>query len=114
MPASPSLLRLSRSKPIRAPMSRAIAKSRMVSRSKGSIMPAVVHGRREAEQKAAIRERAAASGIAPVRFTGAALPPAVGERYRAALADGDYGTMDWLAREPERRSSPDKVWPGAR
>jgi epoxyqueuosine reductase len=77
-------------------------------------MPTVVHGRREAEQKAAIRERAAASGIAPVRFTGAALPPAVGERYRAAVADGDHGTMDWLAREPERRSSPDKVWPGAR
>ncbi|MFL5332647.1 MAG: tRNA epoxyqueuosine(34) reductase QueG [Geminicoccaceae bacterium] len=77
-------------------------------------MPAVVHGRREAEKKAAIRERASASGIAPVRFTGATLPPAVGERYRAALARGDHGSMDWLAREPERRSSPDKVWAAAR
>src|SRR4051812_30029202 len=114
MPGSPSPLRFSRSTPIRAPMRGAVAKSRIVSRSKGSFMPTVVHGRREPEQKAAIRERAAASGIAPVRFTGAALPPAVGERYRAAVADGDHGTMDWLAREPERRSSPDKVWPGAR
>ncbi|MFZ1428361.1 MAG: tRNA epoxyqueuosine(34) reductase QueG, partial [Geminicoccaceae bacterium] len=31
-----------------------------------------------------------------------------------ALAAGDHGTMGWLAREPERRSSPDCLWPEAR
>lgn len=62
----------------------------------------------------AIRERAAALGLAPVRFTWASLPEAVGARYRAALAQGHHGTMDWLAREPERRASPDRLWPEAR
>ena len=63
---------------------------------------------------AAIRARAAALHLDGIRFTGATLPAEVGRRYRAALAAGQQGSMDWLAREPERRSSPDRLWPAAR
>ena len=54
------------------------------------------------------------SGLAPVRFTAATLPAEVGDRFAAALTAGDHGSMDWLAREPQRRSSPDRLWPAAR
>ena len=65
-------------------------------------------------EKAAIRERAATLGLEPVRFTAATLPPEIGRRYRAGLVAGEHGTMDWLAREPARRESPDRLWPAAR
>lgn len=65
-------------------------------------------------RKAAIRERAAALGLAPVRFAPAALPPETGRHYRDAIAAGRHGSMDWLARDPERRESPDRLWPAAR
>ena len=61
-----------------------------------------------------IRARARGLGLDEIRFARATLPPEVGERYRAALAAGDHGTMDWLARDPERRASPDRLWPAAR
>ena len=63
---------------------------------------------------AAIRRRAAGLGLAPVGIAPARLAAGTGERYREALAQGRHGTMDWLAREPERRSSPDRLWPEAR
>jgi epoxyqueuosine reductase len=63
---------------------------------------------------AAIRERATALGLDVVRFAPAALPPEVGERYRAFVAAGRHGDMDWLARDPELRSSPAALWPEAR
>ncbi|HEX6010449.1 MAG TPA: tRNA epoxyqueuosine(34) reductase QueG, partial [Geminicoccaceae bacterium] len=63
---------------------------------------------------AAIRARAATLGLDPVRFARAALPAETGTRYRAALAADHQGTMDWLAREPERRESPERLWPAAR
>lgn len=63
---------------------------------------------------AAIRERAAALHLDRIRFTDAALPAEVGQRYQAVLAAGQHGSMAWLAQEPERRSSPDRLWPGAR
>jgi epoxyqueuosine reductase len=53
-------------------------------------------------------------GLDGVRFARAALPGEAGARYRAALAANHHGTMDWLAREPERRESPGRLWPGAR
>ena len=64
-------------------------------------------------KKAAVRERAAALGLAPVRFTAATLPADVGDRFTAALTAGDHGSMGWLARETQRRSSPDRLWPAA-
>ncbi|MEK0082556.1 tRNA epoxyqueuosine(34) reductase QueG [Benzoatithermus flavus] len=63
---------------------------------------------------AAIRERAATLGLGPLRFAAATLPAEVSARYRAALAAGHHGTMDWLAREPERRERPEGLWPVAR
>ena len=62
----------------------------------------------------AIRQRATMLRLDLVRVTGASLEPAAGRRYRAAVAAGDHGSMAWLAREPERRSSPDRLWPEAR
>ena len=62
----------------------------------------------------AIRERAALLRLDGIRFTGPTLPVEVGRRYRTALAAGDHGTMGWLAREPERRCSPDRLWAEAR
>ena len=67
-----------------------------------------------ASKAEAIRARAKALGLDEVRFTPARLPDEVGDRYRAALAAGDHGSMDWLARDPDRRASPDRLWPAAR
>ncbi len=61
-----------------------------------------------------LRRRAAALGFDVVRLTDARLPGIVGERYREFVAAGRHGTMGWLAREPERRLSPDRMWPAAR
>ena len=63
---------------------------------------------------AAIRLRGAGLGLTPVRFAPAGLPDEAGRRYREALALGRHGTMDWLARQPERRASPTALWPEAR
>ena len=62
----------------------------------------------------AIRERATLLQLDGIRFAGPALPADVGRRYQAALAAGDHASMGWLAREPERRGSPDRLWPAAR
>ena len=34
--------------------------------------------------------------------------------FRAFIAKGRHGTMDWLARQPERRATPKGLWPEAR
>ena len=63
---------------------------------------------------AELRRRAATLGFDVVRLTDARLPGIVGERYREFVAAGRHGSMDWLAREPERRQSPERLWPEAR
>jgi epoxyqueuosine reductase len=63
---------------------------------------------------AAIKRRAEKLGLQPVRFTRATLPAETSARYRAALAAGHHGTMDWLAQQPERRERPQGLWPEAR
>lgn len=68
----------------------------------------------EAELPGRIRERAAMLGFSSVRFTKADLPAIVQQRYRHAIGLGRHGSMAWLAAEPERRSSPDHLWPEAR
>ena len=62
----------------------------------------------------AIRHRALGLGLDAVRFARAALPAEAADRYRRALAEGHHGTMDWLARDPDRRASPAGLWPAAR
>ena len=114
IPGSPSPLRFSRSTPIKAPISSAVAKSRNTVRSKSPIMPDVISVTDAASKAAAIRERARVLGLDVVRFARAALAPEIGARYRSAVAAGHHGTMDWLARDPDRRASPDSLWPAAR
>jgi epoxyqueuosine reductase len=36
------------------------------------------------------------------------------DAYRAFVEAGRHGTMDWLAREPDRRAAPSGLWPEAR
>jgi epoxyqueuosine reductase len=54
---------------------------------------------------AAIREEARRLGFDAVGFARAEAHPH-GERLRAWLESGSHGTMDWMAREPERRADP--------
>jgi epoxyqueuosine reductase len=63
---------------------------------------------------AELRRRAAALGFDVARLTDARLPGIVGARYREFVEAGRHGGMDWLAREPERRLSPERLWPAAR
>lgn len=35
------------------------------------------------------------------------------QRLKASLAAGEHGDMDWMAREPEKRASPQALWPEA-
>ncbi len=61
-----------------------------------------------------IRDRARAEGFDVVRYARAEAPPLAGERLAFYLADGRHGTMDWLARNAERRADPKELWPEAR
>ncbi len=56
--------------------------------------------------KAQIRARARALGFDVVGFAGAGLPRGVQSAWHAFLAAGRHGEMAWLARDPERRASP--------
>jgi epoxyqueuosine reductase len=66
------------------------------------------------ELRRELDRRAAALGFDVVRVASAATDPASGEGLDAWLAAGHHGGMDWLAREPERRRSPQGLWPEAR
>jgi epoxyqueuosine reductase len=61
-----------------------------------------------------LRERARELGFAELRIAEAAVPEARRRAYRAFIAAGRHGTMDWLARAPERRLEPRGLWPDAR
>lgn len=63
---------------------------------------------------AAIRARAAAEGFDTVRIVRAHLPPLHRDRLDAFLAAGHFGTMEWLARNAEKRAEPTQLWPEAR
>lgn len=62
----------------------------------------------------AIRKKAHDEGFDAVRFTRAELMPGILENLCAFLAAGHHGTMDWLARDPTRRSNPLALWPDAK
>ena len=61
-----------------------------------------------------IRDRARAEGFDVVRFARADAPMQSAERLGAFLADGRQGTMDWMARNADRRADPKVLWPEAR
>ncbi|BCX18199.1 MAG: epoxyqueuosine reductase [Geminicoccaceae bacterium] len=70
--------------------------------------------KRWARLLAELRARALKLGLLPPRVTEPRLPPEIGARLRAFLADGMEGEMAWLARDPEIRADPARLWPEAR
>jgi epoxyqueuosine reductase len=67
-----------------------------------------------AELKQALIRRAKEAGFDVVRVAPAALGSEIGRDLDDFLAAGNHGDMAWLAREPERRRSPQGLWPEAR
>lgn len=63
--------------------------------------------------KEAIRQRARELGFDACRFTSAA-PPAGAEQFRGWLAEKNFGEMQWLERNADKRTEPQRVLPGAR
>lgn len=64
--------------------------------------------------KSEIRTCASAQGFDVVHFASADAPPLAGERLGFYLSDGRHGTMDWLARNADRRADPKALWREAR
>jgi len=64
--------------------------------------------------KRAIDERARALGFDVVGFANADLPRSIQAEYRRYIAEARQGDMGWLARDPERRQSPNALWPEAK
>jgi len=62
----------------------------------------------------AIRARAVAEGFDVVRFTRAVAPLDAAGRLDSFLEHGRHGSMDWLARNAERRADPTALWPDVR
>ena len=63
--------------------------------------------------KALIQRRATELGFDLCRVASAD-PPASGPRFLEALAEGRHAEMNWLARNAEKRLSPQLVLPGAK
>ena len=63
---------------------------------------------------AELRARAQKLGLLPPRVTDPHLPAEVGTRLAAFLEAGMAGEMSWLARDPEVRADPARLWPAAR
>jgi epoxyqueuosine reductase len=61
-----------------------------------------------------IRERAREEGFDAVRFTRAQALPDASTHLATFLAEGRHGTMDWLARNADRRTDPATLWPDAK
>ncbi len=47
-------------------------------------------------------------------FASAETDPRLDQDFAAFIADGRHGDMEWLARTPERRTSPQGLWPEAK
>lgn len=66
------------------------------------------------DSREAVRRKILAAGFDVVRFAPAGLVEArFRERFAHWLATGQHATMEWLARNPEKRTDPDQVLPGA-
>jgi epoxyqueuosine reductase len=66
------------------------------------------------DPRKAIRDRAIAEGFDIVRFARAEAPANAATRLQTFLGQGRHGTMDWMARNAERRAEPQTLWPDAR
>jgi epoxyqueuosine reductase len=67
-----------------------------------------------AKLKEEIRRAALAAGFDVARFAAPDYGAHTTADLAAFLADGRAGSMDWLAREPERRGDPKALWPEVR
>jgi epoxyqueuosine reductase len=76
--------------------------SRLLSARPAAAGPADLH--------TALQAEAAALGFDAVGITDPASIAAAGPRFEAFLASGGHGDMDWLAREPARRTDPKVLW----
>jgi len=63
--------------------------------------------------KDAIRLQALELGFDACRFTSAA-PPATADKFRGWLADKHFGEMQWLERNADKRTEPQRVLAGAK
>ncbi|HSZ73464.1 MAG TPA: tRNA epoxyqueuosine(34) reductase QueG [Rhizomicrobium sp.] len=61
-----------------------------------------------------IRQRARDGGFDAVRFARAEATIEASQHLATFLAEGRHGTMDWLARNADRRADPVTLWPDAR
>jgi epoxyqueuosine reductase len=61
-----------------------------------------------------IRDRAIAEGFDIVRFARAEAPPNADEHLQTFLGQGRHGTMEWMARNADRRADPQTLWPEAK
>jgi epoxyqueuosine reductase len=61
-----------------------------------------------------VRARARDKGFDVVRFVRAAATHEAASRLGAFLNQGRHGTMDWLAKNAERRADPATLWPEAK
>jgi len=66
------------------------------------------------DPRQAIRDRAIAEGFDVVRFTRAEALPGASESLQSFLGQGRHGTMDWMARNADRRADPQTLWPEAK
>lgn len=69
---------------------------------------------RPADILTAIRVEAVAQGFDLIRIAPPTLPADAGARLRHFLAEGHHGSMDWLARNEEKRADPQTLWPEVR
>jgi epoxyqueuosine reductase len=61
-----------------------------------------------------IRDRAIAEGFDIARFARAEAPANADEHLQTFLGQGRHGTMEWMARNADRRADPQTLWPEAK
>ncbi len=66
------------------------------------------------EARDAIRAFASSCGFDAVKFARAGEADQASEHLATFLAEGRHGTMDWMARNADRRASPAALWPQAK
>ncbi len=66
------------------------------------------------EARDTIRAFASACGFDAVKFSRAGEADQASEHLATFLAEGRHGTMDWMARNAERRAAPKSLWPEAK
>jgi epoxyqueuosine reductase len=66
------------------------------------------------DPRGSIRAFAKDCGFDAVKFARAEAADCAGEHLATFLAEGRHGTMDWMARNAERRAAPSALWPEAK